>query len=389
MDKADEESGQLFSMTHTEQARLVMALVPAAMVVIDDQGRIQAFGKFAEEMFGYAEADVIGRNVSMLMGSPHRARHDGYLRHYLETGEKRIMGAPRLENARHANGHTFPIELSVGETRFGDSRCFVGFIRELSKTEHNRREMRTMLAELSHASRISAMGALATAMAHELNQPLTSIANYAEGLRNLMEQRHDFDARDEWLRILDNCSRQAIRAGQLLHRLREFVKGSEPHRESMPTAQLINEALSLALINGFKRTMHVDTDIAEGLPPLHVDPLQGQQVLFNLIRNAFEAMETQPHDDHRMMIRAVPAEDGFVHIAVEDSGPGIDPEILDTVFDSFVTTKGTGMGVGLAICQKIVEAHGGRIWVESSAELGGAAFHFTLPSIGCDEADDD
>ncbi|HMO67120.1 MAG TPA: ATP-binding protein, partial [Novosphingobium sp.] len=153
------------------------------------------------------------------------------------------------------------------------------------------------------------------------------------------------------------------------------------HRESLQASHLINEALSLALINGYKKVIHVDTRIEEGLPPLKVDALQAQQVLFNLIRNSFEAMGEGQEGRHDLLITASRAQGGFVEIGIEDSGPGIDPEIIEVVFNSFVTTKPGGMGVGLAICQQIVESHGGRIRAGPSSTLGGAAFHLTLPTI--------
>lgn len=380
MASSDDEPGHLFSITHSDHAQMLMSIVPVAMVVIDTRGIIQAFSKAAEDTFGYREAEVIGRNVSILMGKPQQARHDGYIARYLATGEKRIIGAPRLENARHADGHTFPMELTIGETVYEGAHFFVGFVRALGRPEFEQRQIGAMLTELAHSSRIAAMGALATAIAHELNQPLTSIANYAEGLRAMIGKGPDFAGRQECLDILDKTCRQAIRSGQLLHRLREFVKGGEPHREPAAAAHLINEALSLALINGYRKSIHVDTVIDEDLPLLHVDALQVQQVLFNLLRNSFEAMDAQPGDRHDLVIHARRGEGGMAHISVEDSGPGIDPEIADVVFNSFVTTKAGGMGVGLAICKQIVEAHGGAIWADNASAPGGAAFHLTLPT---------
>lgn len=380
MASADDEPGHLFSITHSDHAQMLMSIVPVAMIVIDTGGIIRAFSKAAEETFGYGEAEVLGRNVAILMGKPHRARHDDYIARYLATGEKRIMGGPRLENARHADGHTFPMELTIGETWYEGAHFFVGFVRPLGKPEFEQRQIGAMLTELAHTSRVAAMGALATAIAHELNQPLTSIANYAEGLRTMIGQGPDFEGREHCLEILDKCCGQAIRSGQLLHRLREFVKGGEPHREAASAAHLINEALSLALINGYRKSIHVDTVLDDDLPCLNVDALQVQQVLFNLLRNSFEAMDSQPGERHDLVIHARRGEGGLVHISVEDSGPGIDPEIAEIVFNSFVTTKAGGMGVGLAICKQIVEAHGGAIWADNASALGGAAFHLTLPT---------
>ena len=372
-------SARLFQFAHSDRSRAVMEAIPAAMIVIDADGLIQAFSKMAETMFGYCEKEVVGKNVNILMSSPHCSRHDGYLRHYRETGERRIIGSTRVENARHRDGHLFPIELSITETVVEDVHCFVGFLLPIGGTDEHRRRLVTMQAELAHVSRVSAMGALATALAHELNQPLTSIANYTEGLRDLLKARTDIDGVEEYVRILDNCSRQAIRAGQLIHRLREFIKGGTPQSQPVAIENLVDESVSLALINGFKRNVVIETAIPHDLPRVWIDPLQGQQVVYNLISNAFEAMDAEHTGNHQVRISAHPAGDTFVEVSVEDSGGGIDPDILATMFESFVTTKSGGMGVGLAICRQIVEACGGRIWAGRAESLGGAKISFSLP----------
>lgn len=372
-------TSRIYELTHTERAQTFLAAMPSALVVIDESGIIQAMAKAALDMFGYTESDVIGRNVSILMPQRRAREHDEYLRRYRETGEKRIIGSPRVEAALHSSGYQFPIEISIGETEVDGERCFVGFLRAVKPGDHQRREMKRMLGELAHASRVSAMGALATAMAHELNQPLTTIANYTEGLRNMLARHDELPNRDEYLRVLETCSRQAVRAGQLIHRLREFIRGGEPHVEAVPVEQMIDDSVALALINGYRRTVHFDYRIESDLPPVATDPLQGQQVIFNLIRNAFDAVDAEHGEHHIIRITAHRIDGDMVEVGVEDEGPGIDPELRDTLFDSFVTTKATGMGVGLAICKQIIEAYGGTIRAGASESLGGAAFRFTLP----------
>lgn len=375
----------IHKLARSDKARFLMEVSPFGLVMIDAQGTIRSFSKVAEAMFGYRESEVLGSNVKMLMPEPHRSQHDGYLEHYQQTGEKRILKAPRLENALHHDGGLFPIELTITETSAEGEACFLAFIRKLDATEAHRREMSKMLSDLAHSSRVSAMGALATAIAHELNQPLTSIVNYTEGLRTLISRRDDFADREEYVRILESCNRQAIRAGQLLHRMREFIKGGETHRESAKISDLLQEATSLVLINGYKQTVRIEYDIEEGLPDVHVDLLQGQQLFFNLIRNAIEAMDLEHGAVARIKVSARSEDRDFVLFTICDNGPGIDPEIADSLFSGFVTTKSDGMGVGLAICKQIVEGHGGRIWVERSQELGGAEFYFTLPVEGSTE----
>ena len=174
--------------TSREQALLgsILATVPDALIVIDATGHIVSFSPAAQRMFQYAEADVLGRNVAMLMPSPDRERHDSYLQHYHDTGEKRIIGIGRLTTARRRDGSTFPIELAVGEVQDHGEKLFTGFVRDLTDRQKAERRLQDLQAELSHAARVTAMGTLAAALAHELNQPLTAIANYMEAGRDLL-----------------------------------------------------------------------------------------------------------------------------------------------------------------------------------------------------------
>lgn len=350
------------------------------MVVIDDDGIIRGFGKAAQKLFGYSEEQAIGQNVSILMAPPHAARHDAHLRRYKTTHERRMIGFTRVENACDCNGHVFPVEITLGEAHVEGRTYFIGFLRDVGEQLADRRQLRDILDELAHASRISAMGAFGTAIAHELNQPLTAIANYTEGMRDMLARRTDLADREQLVDILDRCSKQAVRAGQLIHRLRDFVRGGQPKIELADPTALVNNSVTLAMINGFRRNVRLETEIPPGLPKVAVDPVQAQQVLFNLIRNAFEAIHAADGTGGRLVIRVMPHDEDHVEFVIEDSGPGIDPLVADRIFESFVTTRGGGMGVGLSICKQIVESYGGSIWATSSPLLGGAAFHFTLPA---------
>lgn len=359
--------------------RQMLDTVPLALIVVDQSGIVRAFSRQAEEMFGFVESEVVGQNVRILT-PPHAIdRHDESMDAFARTGRSRIIGANRVEMARHRAGHQFPIEIKVNEITLEDGPGYIGYLRAISNGDLQEREPRAMLAELAQASRVSAMGALATAIAHELNQPLTNIANYTQGLCNLVERQDDFKGRDEVIRVLHLCSNQAVRAGQLIHRLRDFVKGGKPHNAPNAVTEIIRDATALAMINGYKRAVHIDYDIPADLPPALVDHLQGQQVVFNLLRNAIEATDTEKGGQHEILISARQLDEARIEISIEDEGPGIDPAIANSLFDSFVTTKGGGMGVGLAICKQIVEANGGQISAGRSERLGGAAFRFTLP----------
>ena len=354
--------------------RSILDTVPDAMVVIDDSGRIMSFSKAAERLFGYAESELIGENVSALMPSPDRERHDGYLQRYLKTGEKRIIGIGRLVTARRRDGSTFPMELSVGEARIAEQRVFTGFIRDLTERQEYEKRLHNLQDELAHVSRVTAMGTLATSIAHELNQPLTAIANYVETASAMLA-----DPAPETIAIvreaLEECARESIRAGQIVRRLRDYISRGESDRQVVPLARLVTEASALAFVSTDSQSLEFDVRIGAEDRVL-VDRVQIQQVLLNLIRNAMEAMHQTRFG--RLTIVAVRREPGFIEVIVSDSGPGLSAEVAERLFEPFVSTKSTGMGVGLSISRTIIEAHEGRIWADGSP-MGGTSFHFTLP----------
>ena len=378
---ADDESDALTDAHSLEQALLgsILATIPDALIVIDMRGRIVSFSAAAQRMFQYSEADVLGENISMLMPSPDRERHDGYIGHYIDTGERRIIGIGRLTAARRRDGSTFPIELSVGEVNDQGQRLFTGFIRDLTERQQAERRVADLQAELAHAGRVTAMGTLASALAHELNQPLTAIANYMEAGRDLLAVPGDLD-RAMLGEAMDESARQALRAGEIIRSLREFIKRGETLRQPEPLRSLLAEGAALAFIGTDSRGIDMDVQVDRHVDLVLANRVQLQQVIINLVRNAVDAMQDSPA--RILRLTAAPADDGKVEVVVADSGPGLDPTMSRTLFTPFTTTKANGMGVGLSISQTIVEGHGGRIWATPS-QWGGTAFHFTL-----DRADD-
>jgi two-component system sensor kinase FixL len=359
-----------------EQALLgsILSTVPDALIVINARGSIVSFSPAAERMFQYAQGDVLGENIAMMMPSPDRERHDGYLSHYHDTGEKRIIGIGRLTTARRRDGSTFPIELAVGEVRDRGEKLFTGFIRDLTDRQQTERRVQDLQAELSHASRVTAMGTLAAALAHELNQPLTAIANYMEAGRDLLAREGALD-RDMLGEAMDEAAKQALRAGEIIRSLREFIRRGETDRQPEPVAALLSEGMALAFIGIDSRGIDMDIAVDPRVGRIMANRVQLQQVIINLVRNAVEAMDGRPA--RVLHLSAAPDEDGRVEVIVADSGPGLDPAAARALFTPFSTTKSAGMGVGLSISRTIVEGHGGRIWATPS-RWGGVAFHFTL-----------
>ena len=374
--RARSEAGtQQQALERREQhLRSILQTVPDAMIVIDEGGRILSFSKAAEAMFGYSEEELRGENVSALMPSPDRERHDGYLDRYLETGERKIIGIGRVTTARHRDGRTFPIHLHVGEARIGEERVFTGFIRDLTERQQTERRLHDLQAELAHVARVSEMGTFATTIAHELNQPLTAIANYVETVDELLAAP-DPETIEIVREAMRDCAAQSIRAGQIVRRLRDFISRGETERTIESLARVVNEASALALIGAGEKGVEVEVKLDPKVDRVLIDRIQVQQVILNLVRNAIEAMaESQIR---RLRISSRQAASNFVEVSVEDSGPGLSAELADQLFEPFISTKIEGMGLGLSICHTIVNAHGGRIWTDKS-KLGGTAFHFTL-----------
>lgn len=377
---------QMTQRALSQQAHLqsILDTVPEAMIVIDDRGIMQSFSSAAERLFGMTATEAIGKNVKILMPSPYREGHDGYLHRYNTTGERRIIGIGRVVVGQRKDGSTFPMELAVGEMQSGNQRFFTGFIRDLTERQQTEARLQELQSELVHISRLTAMGEMASTLAHELNQPLSAISNYLKGSRRMLETASD--ERSVTLRdALEKAADQAMRAGQIIRRLRDFVQRGESERRVESITKLVEEASALALVGVKDRGIRVQFQFDPSVDQVLADRVQIQQVLLNLIRNAMDAMESSPARD--LAVSVTPEGATHVRIGVADTGSGIDPEIAEQLFQPFITTKRQGMGVGLSISRTIVEAHGGRIWVEPNP-AGGTIFYFTLAVVDAGDIDD-
>ena len=360
----------------------ILDTVPDAMVVIDEAGLIRDFSPAAERMFGWRAVEVIGDNVSLLMPDPYRSAHDGYLERYYRTGEKRIIGKGRVVVGERKDGSTFPLELAVGEMSAEGQRFFTGFIRDLTERQQAEARLQELQSELVHVSRLTALGEMASALAHEINQPLSAIANYLKGSRMLLAREEV--PHERVAEAVDRAAAEALRAGDIIRRLRDFVARGETERtiESLP--KLVEEASALALVGAKEHGIRVQYEFSPAVDLVLADKVQIQQVVLNLVRNAVDAMAESASARRNLTIAIEPADGDMAKVLVTDTGPGIDPDVADQLFQPFITTKREGMGVGLSISRTIVEAHAGHIWARQ-ASGGGAEFGFTLQRVAREE----
>jgi two-component system sensor kinase FixL len=356
------------------QVQSMLDTAPEAMIVINERGRVLSFSPAAERLFQWTKDEMIGQNVNLLMPMPEREAHDSHLQQYARTGERRVIGFPRIVTARRKDGSEIPAELFVGETVSGGRRYFTGFVRDLTERQATETRLQLLQSELVHISRLSAMGEMATALAHELNQPLSAISNFLKGGQRLL---HAENPQSRALLAMSKAAEQTLRAGEIIRRLRDFVAGGDSQKGVESLRGLMEEASALGFVGAREHGVVAKVRWTSSADAVLVDRVQVQQVMLNLVRNAIEAMEGA--ELRELQLTTGRADNGMAMVSVSDTGPGISPQIATQLFQPFVTTKGSrGMGVGLSICRTIVESHGGRIWVEPN-HPNGTIFRFTLP----------
>jgi two-component system sensor kinase FixL len=317
----------------------------------------------------------VGTNVSTLMPTPYREQHDGYLERYIRTRERRIIGTDRVVVGRRKDGSTFPMKLAVGEMRSGGKTYFTGFIRDLTEREESAARLQEAQSELARLARLNELGEMASTLAHELNQPLSAITNYVQGCVRLLD-KVDEEHAVKMRGALAETAKQALRAGDIIRHLREFVTRGETEKHPEDINGLVEESGALALVGSRERGIKSVFDFGVADRTVMVDRVQIQQVLINLMRNAQEAMRDSARKE--LVVRTAIDGDGRLAVEVSDTGTGISEEVAAQLFQPFVTSKPGGMGIGLSISKRIIESHGGEISVNRNA-AGGATFLFTLP----------
>ena len=336
------------------------------------EGVITAWNAAAERIFGYLASEAVGRHISILI-PPDRLAEEETIISQLSHGRS----IDRFETLRrHKDGRDIVVSISVSPIRDAEGRIFGASktVRDISKQKEAEAKLQTLQQELAHTARISSMGQLSSSLAHELNQPLAAISNYIGAASRTLNLPGE-DSRLSAKEMIERAGAQALRAGAIIRNLRDFVGKRDAQRQFATIDDVIQEAIALAVLGSMGIGARMKLDLATDLQPVLIDRVQIQQVLINLIRNAVEAMDAVSDRELQISTRL---EEGGVRVTVCDTGPGLAPEVLASLFQPFVTTKEQGMGIGLTICKSIVEAHGGRMFVDSRPG-DGVCMGFSLP----------
>jgi two-component system sensor kinase FixL len=351
---------------------LILETGPDAIIVSDASGMISRFSAAAERIFGWSEAEMIGQHVGLIMPEQFSSQDDADGR-ALQAAPLEIVGKSREVVGKRRDGSRFPMMLHVGELRIGGVRHVTEFVRDLTDVREANDRAQGLQAQLNHLWSLNSLGEMAAVLAHELNQPLTAIVNYVEGARALLVR---MELEDETiLEAIEKTSDQAIRAGEIIRRMRSIIDKNESTRCLEDLRDVVTEVDFMVSLVSRESGVTVLYNLATDVADIYADRVQIQQVILNFVRNAVEAMR---HHQTRIMEITTRLDDGFWAVGVEDSGPGVSPDIAERLFLPMNSTKAHGMGLGLSLSKAIVENHGGAIWAAES-RLGGAGFWFKLP----------
>lgn len=346
---------------------------PDAMLLFDTTGKISSFSPAAEQLFGWTAEAVVGRNISSLMAEGSHVVYARHFKDYFELGERRIISNSAELKGLRMDGSTFPMMLHVGEVLIGSKRQFTGIIHDLTSLQEAHDRSQDLRTQLAHVWSMNSLGEMAAILAHELNQPLSAITNYMRGARTILA--HEAHPDDDVLEALDQASAQALRAGEIIRRMRSLIAHTDNDHRKESIRALISEIDFMVRLVAREADVTVRYNLSKATDFVYVDRIQIQQVVSNLVRNASEAM--QGHADRILEISTRREGDNWV-VAIEDSGPGIAPEMMEKLFVPLATSKAKGMGLGLTVSRAIINHHKGELWVATS-RLGGASFGFTLP----------
>jgi PAS domain S-box-containing protein len=362
--------------TSEQRFRAVVQAVPSAILLVNDKGMIALANAQAETVFGYPLAELVAKPVEMLLPERFRVSHAGLRGAYAADLRPRAMGAGRELFACRKDGGEIPVEAALSPMPTEDGLFVLVSVVDITERRRIERATARQRDELAHLARVAMLGELSGSLAHELNQPLTAILSNAQAAQRFLAQSPP--RIDKLPEILADIVKSDHRAGAVIQRLRSMLRKEEAQRHPLDINDVVEESLRLMRSDLLSRQVVVSADLAGALPAVSGDRYQLQQVLLNFVINGCDAMDGRGAD-RRLLVRTKTTADGDVEVSVGDRGAGIPSTDLERIFEPFVTTKANGMGLGLAICRSIVEAHGGRLWATNNADCG-ATLHCELPA---------
>jgi len=362
----------------------IVDIATDAIISIDEHQCITRFNKGAEQIFGYSAREIVGQSLEILLPEKFRRKHRKYVKGFAKGQDSsRLMNQRRDIMGLRKNGSTFPARASISRFRDNDAVTLNVYLHDISDIRRAERVSRQARDELAHVTRVGLLGEISASLAHELNQPLAAILTNAQVLkRQINAAPAGLEDADE---IISDVIDDTQRAGQIIRRLRALLKPGGRKVQMVDLNEIITELNDLLSSEFVIRQASVTLELAISLPALSADHIQLQQVLLNLITNALDAMEgIDPADRHILISTSLP-QPTVVEVCVKDSGTGFKEESYQQLLESFYTTKKSGMGMGLAISNTMLQARGGRLWAENN-QGPGAAFYFSLPVASVDES---
>jgi PAS domain S-box-containing protein len=362
---------------HQELFQLATEASPSGIILVNDQGRIVLVNSHIEKLFGYRRDELIGKTVEILVPERLATQHPAYRARFFGAPEARAMGAGRELFARRKDGSEFPVEIGLNPIQMPHGLLILANVVDISARKAAEEDARRRREQVELLGRVSLLGEMTASLAHELNQPLTAIVNNATAAMQYIEQGKLVP--EQLLEILTDVVGDGRRAYDIMHNVRNAIKKGSAIRGRINLNDVVKAVTHMVYPDATAYSCKVETSLEQNLPVIEGDPTQIQQVLINLVRNAFDAMRDTPPGGRKVEIATNHNGDGTICVAVRDYGSGISEPTRERLFEQFFTTKEEGLGMGLAIVRSIVEAHGGSVEAEN-AEGGGARFHFRLPT---------
>lgn len=348
------------------------------IIVIDTRGTIVSVNSAVERIFGYEADELIGQSVSLLVPYSFRMKKQSYLEKYLRIFVPKAIGQIREVEGLRRDGVLVPLDMTIAEFPLDGLQYYSGIVRDVSARKLQEQQEKEHLEKLAHVTRLGLMGEMASGIAHEVNQPLSAVVNYTKVCLNLIQNgQPDLEKLSE---ILSKANLQALKAGQIIHSMREFVKPRKIHRSTVDINELISDAIGMFESDFKQHLIDMRFEFTKTLPHVFIDRVQIEQVVLNLIRNSIDALKELPQFTQRKLSIETSLNDvGYIVVRVKDNGPGLSSIQREKILTPFFTTKASGMGMGLSISRSLVEAHHGTLHFNSKEDKG-TTFYFTLPT---------